>query len=61
MDWITNNISITLGLVVLFIATIYGIIAFVKLPKAQKIADVKEWLKFAVTEAEKSWEQRQGS
>ena len=47
------NVQIIVALVIVAIALICGIIWFVKLPKDKKIANIKEWLKFAVIDAEK--------
>lgn len=48
------NAQILVALVIVAIALVVGIIWFVKLPKDKKIANVKEWLKYAVVEAEKA-------
>ena len=47
------NAQIIVALVIVAIALVCGIIWFVKLPKDKKIANIKEWLKFAVIDAEK--------
>ena len=47
------NVQIIVALVIIAIALVCGIIWFVKLPKEKKIANIKEWLKFAVIEAER--------
>ena len=47
------NVQIIVALVIVAIALVCGIIWFVKLPKDKKIANIKEWLKFAVVDAEK--------
>ena len=47
------NVQIIVALVIVAIALVCGIIWFVKLPKDKKIANIKEWLKFAVIDAEK--------
>ena len=47
------NAQIIVALVIVAIALVCGIIWFVKLPKEKKIANIKEWLKFAVVETEK--------
>lgn len=48
------NVQIIIALIIVAIALVCGIIWFVKLPKDKKIANVKEWLKYAVVEAEKA-------
>ena len=47
------NVQIIVALVIVAIALVCGVIWFVKLPKEKKIANIKEWLKYAVVEAEK--------
>lgn len=47
------DVRIILAIIIVIIALIGGIIAFIKLPKGKKIEMVKEWLKWAVAEAEK--------
>lgn len=47
------NAQIIIALVIILIAACAGIIWFVKLPSGTKIANVKEWLKWAVVEAER--------
>ena len=47
------NVQIIIALIIVAIALVCGIIWFVKLPKEKKIANIKEWLKFAVVDAEK--------
>lgn len=47
------NAQIIVALVIVAIALVCGIVWFVKLPKDKKIANIKEWLKFAVIDAEK--------
>ena len=48
------DIQVILGMVILGALIGVGIYSFVKLDKAQKIVNVKEWLKWAVVEAEKA-------
>lgn len=47
------EIHVIIALVIIAIALVCGIIWFIKLPKEKQIANIKEWLKFAVIEAEK--------
>lgn len=46
--------QIIIVIIIVLIAAIAGIITFIKLPKEKKIANIKEWLKLAVVEAEKA-------
>lgn len=48
------NAQIIVALVIVAIALVASIIWFVKLPKDKKIANIKEWLKYAVVEAERA-------
>ena len=45
--------QIIVAIVIVAIAIISGIIGFCKLTKDQKVANIKEWLKYAVVEAER--------
>ena len=45
------NVQIIVALVIVAIALVSGIVWFIKLPNATKIANVKEWLKWAVVES----------
>lgn len=47
-----TGMIIATAIIIVVLATV--IIEFVKLPNENKIANVKEWLKYAVTEAEKA-------
>ena len=47
------EIHVIIASVIIAIALVCGIIWFVKLPKDKKIANIKEWLKYAVVEAER--------
>ena len=47
------NAQIIVALAIVAIVLVCGIIWFIQLPKEKKIANIKEWLKFAVVEAER--------
>ena len=47
------EIHFIIASVIIAIALVCGFIWFVKLPKEKKIANIKEWLKYAVVQAEK--------
>ena len=51
---IQTIVAIITVIIVLAAAAISGFLFFVKLPKEQKIKNLKEWLKWAVVEAEKA-------
>lgn len=48
------NSQIIIAIVIIVIAAVGGIYYFVKLPKEKRVANIKEWLKYAVVEAEKA-------
>ena len=48
------NTGVILGMIILAILIGISVYYFIKLDKEQKIANVKEWLKYAVVMAEKS-------
>ena len=53
MEFITNNwLLIVIGVAAIAVI-VYLIVKFFKLPRSEQLAKVKEWLLFAVTEAEK--------
>jgi len=53
MEWLANNwyLLIAAGAVIAFVVT--AIVKFFRLPTDQQKKNLKEWLKWAVTEAEK--------
>ena len=53
MQFITDNWYIIVAAVAGVAVLVYLIMKFFKLPRASQIAKVKEWLLYAVTEAEK--------
>lgn len=53
MKWIVENWYLIVAALAAVVAVGYGIYWFVKQPSATKIQNIKEWLKWAVTEAEK--------
>lgn len=54
MEWFINNWYIVIALIVLVAFVASAIVYFFKLPTSTQIANLKEWLKFAVTEAERA-------
>lgn len=48
------DIKIIIAIIVAVLIIAGGVIWFIKLPKDQKIKNLKEWLKWAVIEAERS-------
>jgi len=48
------NVEVIIGIVILLVVAGVAIYQFIKLDKQQKIANIKEWLKYAVVEAEKA-------
>lgn len=53
MNWLVDNWYVVFALAALLIVVIYAIIRFANLPSEQQISKAKEWLKLAVTLAEK--------
>ena len=53
MEFIANNWYILVACAAAVAVIIYLVMKFFKLPRASQIAKVKEWLLYAVTEAEK--------
>ena len=49
-----ESVGIILGLIIIGCVIGFSVYNFVKLDKEKKVANVKEWLKWAVTKAEKS-------
>lgn len=47
------EIHVIIASVIIAIALGYGVYWFIKLPKEKKIANIKEWLKYAVVDVEK--------
>ena len=54
MNWLVENWYLIIVFVALAAVVIGGCIYFFKLPSSTQIANIKEWLKFAVTEAEQA-------
>lgn len=53
LDFVINNWYIFVGLIAIVALVVARIKGFIKLPTDKQIERVKEWLKYAVTEAEK--------
>ena len=53
MEWLFNNWYILLGFVAVGFMSGYYVSNFVKQPTETKVQNIKEWLKYAVMEAEK--------
>ena len=53
MMWIIKNIDVIIGIVALLIALSIAIYKFIQSGKEHQITKVKEWLLFAVVQAEK--------
>ena len=55
MEFLTDNWYIIVAVVAAVAVIVYLLIKFFKLPRGTQLAKVKEWLLFAVTEAEKEF------
>ena len=53
MEWLVNNWYLVVAAIAVVVFVVIAIMKFFKLPTDQQIANLKEWLKWAVTEAEK--------
>lgn len=53
LDFVINNWYIFVGLIAIVALVVARVKGFIKLPTDKQIERVKEWLKYAVTEAEK--------
>lgn len=53
MNVIANYWGCIVGIIAIIVFIIAAIIKFIKEPRNEQISNVKEWLKYAVTEAEK--------
>ena len=53
MEWLVENWYLVVALIAVIAVVVYAIVKFFKLPTDKQIACVKEWLKYAVTMAEK--------
>lgn len=49
-----ETISIAIALSSVLIVLVFSIVSWIKLPSNQKIEDVKQWLRYAITVAEKT-------
>lgn len=54
MQFLINNWYIIIAMLALVAVVIFAVVWFFKLPTATQIKNIKEWLKFAVIEAEKA-------
>ena len=53
MKWLVNNWFVVFGILAVIDVIIIYSIEFVKKPKSTQISNIKEWLKYAVIQAEK--------
>lgn len=53
MKWLVDNWAIIIALICFAVFIVYFIIKFLNKPTDIQIANIKEWLKWAVTKAEK--------
>jgi len=55
MEFITDNWYIILAAIAAVVVLVYLVVKFFKFPRAEQINKIKEWLLFAVTQAEKEF------
>jgi len=53
MDWIADNYMVVLGLIALIVFAVGMIVGYASMSREAQIEKVKEWLKWAVSQAEK--------
>lgn len=53
MEWLINNWYLIVAAGAVIVAAVFAVRKFLGLPTDQQIENLKEWLKWAVTEAEK--------
>ena len=53
MEWIIENWYILLALVCVVALAVYGVVFFLRQPRPKQLEALREWLLFAVIEAEK--------
>lgn len=53
MEWLAKNWFILMACVAIITLCVYSLIMFIKEPKDTKLKNLKEWLKWAVVQAEK--------
>lgn len=53
MNWLIDNWSLLVGGVALIVVAGFAVYKFVGLPTKEQVIKIKEWLKYAVTMAEK--------
>ena len=55
MNFIIDNWAIILGAIAIIVVAAYAIAVFLKMPRATQIEKVKQWLLYAVVQAEKEF------
>lgn len=55
MEFITDNWYIILAAIAAVAVLVYVVVKFFKFPRAEQITKIKEWLLFAVTQAEQQF------
>lgn len=53
MEWLVENWYLVLAGVVCCVGAIYGVRVFMNKPTSEQVANIKEWLRWAVMEAER--------
>lgn len=55
VEFLVDNWALIIALAAMLVVVIIGIVAFFKKPSSEQMEQIKEWLLFAVTEAEKEF------
>ena len=53
MEWLISNFGVIFGIMMLAICVIWGVVKFFKMGRDKQVAQIKEWLIYACTIAEK--------
>jgi hypothetical protein len=60
MEWLTNNYVLVIGLIIIAIGAVITAYKFTQKSNEQKVAAIREWLKYAVTVTEKALGEKTG-
>ena len=55
VEFLVNNWAVIIALAAMIVIVVIGIVAFFKKPSSEQMEQIKQWLLFAVTEAEKEF------
>lgn len=61
MNFILENLGAIIGAIIILVVVVFSVYEYSKMPKEELISDLKEWLLFAVVEAEKYFGGKMGA